>query len=86
MSTQTYIKFLNENGPRFMKAKHGTSRDRREWESFEGSIDDRPGEEIELSDKDEAHVIRQTSDEYGGWIISVGDIPKKATHILIYRS
>jgi len=82
MSISTHIEFLNGNDARFMKASQGTARDRAEWEAWEGPIEDRPGAPIACSDD----VIKETADEYGGWLIAIKDIPKNATHIIISRS
>jgi hypothetical protein len=85
MSVSTDIMFLNANDADFVKAKNGTPKQREEWEDFNGPISDRPGAQIPLSTREEARIIKETNDEYGGWLIAVKDIPKDATHICIHR-
>lgn len=82
MGVYTQIEFLNENDPEYQKAINGTPEDREAWEDCFGYIEDRPGAVIEGADG----IVTETDDEYGGWIIKMSDIPKDATHIVIYRS
>lgn len=81
MGVYTNIDFFNGNDPKFLAARNGSPIDREEWEEAHGSIEDRPGAEIE----DVGDIIIETDDEYGGWIIPVKDIPKNATHIVVHR-
>lgn len=80
MSTSTYIRFLNANDPDFIKAKQ-TPEGIAEWESNYGSIEFRPGAEIEHGEE----IVEEIDEEYGGWLIPVKAIPKDATHVLIFR-
>lgn len=82
MGVYTYITFVNANAPDFIAAKNGTDEQREEWEDENGNIEDRPGAPVPHDEE----IINETEDEYGGWLIRVEDIPKDATHIVIYRS
>jgi len=82
MSASTYIQFTNANDPAFIKARDGTPAQREEWEDFNGPIEDRQGAEVPHKES----IVKETGDEYGGFIIAVKDIPKLATHIVIYRN
>jgi len=81
MSIQTNIQFTNANDPAFIKAKNGTAEEREQWEDFNGPIEDRQGAEVPHKES----IIKETGDEYGGFIIALKDIPKSATHIVIFR-
>ena len=82
MSVYTEIKFLNGNDPEFLAAKNGTPEQQAQWLEDNGPFEDRPGSFVQNTDD----LVTETEDEYGGWLIAVKDIPKEATHILIYRS
>lgn len=82
MSIQTNIQFRNENDPEFIKATTGSFADLQEWEDENGMVHERPGAKLEGGDS----AIVETDDEYGGFVITLADIPKGTTHIVIFRS
>lgn len=82
MSYSQKIHFLNGNDPEFRKAIKGTDSEREEWEEDNGTFTDRPGAHL----PDPHLYYEETDDEFGGFLIAVADIPKDATHIVIYTS
>lgn len=84
MSISTSFKLLNSNDPKFIAARDGTPKEREEYESDNwGSIDDTPGHVLDIEEED---FIEETEEEYGGWIIDLGKLPKNVTHIKVFRS
>lgn len=82
MSIQTSIMFLNSNDPEYQAALKGTPEERYEWESEWGSFEDRPGKPLDV----DSDSLRETEDEYGGWIVDLSKLPEGTTHIVIFRS
>jgi hypothetical protein len=81
MSVRTHISFLNANDPEFVEST-STPEKLKEWEEWNYRVSERPGAEIPDTDG----IVQDTEEEYGGWLIAVKDIPKEATHIVVYRS
>lgn len=82
MSVYTQFQFLDQTDPDYLAAKSGSDKKQEEWEDEYGPFNLRPGKPVE----GDAICIEETEEEYGGWLIDLSKIPKKATHILVYRS
>lgn len=82
MGVYTHFQFLDQTDAGYLAAKNGSPQEREEWEYEYGPLDLRPGKPVKNSE----YCIQETEEEYGGWLIDLSKIPKKATHLLVYRS
>jgi len=83
MSTQTMVFALNANEPEFLKSlrdvEQGITSECDHAAEFSGTPENNPGAEV-LHDEG---AIRETDDEYGGWVVDLSKLPASATHIKI---
>ena len=82
MSVYTHFKYLDQSDPEYLAAKEGSAQEQEEWEDEYGDLNLRPGKPVRADEI----CIEETEEEYGGWLINLSKVPKKATHLLVYRA
>ena len=78
----TAFYFLNSQNPDFLAAKNGTEKEKEHYQDNNGTFENNPGTMIDCASKG---FVKETDEEYGGWIIDVRNLPPGTTHIKVER-